>query len=589
MKAPLAPVLRLSGSTHVSTEYSLWRDPESARGIFIVDSDAIHERVRPHDLARLARAHDIRCLMLSTSSCRDRDFSSELRRLWRTLEDVAKENGIADLAIADAGPAALDAVLSCGTMAPTLVQLELHPYCQSPSIVTWCRSHGLAVQARHPFGPRMRDGLELNTHSFLRELAARHHVTVAHVCAAWGLRRAGSIMLRNAELDLFTKHSVADISLSPEDLRRIDGLNCDWRVDADPGALRTLFWCGDPNPVRVEHRPTFGLRDGLYKRLHLSVSRSERRNKALTEALWRYFFNLPATFRHRVAPSPVSPLAVRLRDDLRRDGFAASSLQELGLSDLLEPLTQRARQTPADEHGTAPYHLRTKGEPLLSRVSSAPDVVAAAEAYCQMKLLCDYDGGPLLNYIEGRPTMPREQQLWHSDVEDYCVVKVYTYLSDVIANHDGPLEYMRGTHPFGPLSVDVAKLWRYSFVQDATPLSAHQVTSDMLFGHVSPELLCRLTGRAGTVWIFDARGLHRGGHVLRGQRIVGISTMLAPNQIHPWTPRASPWNLLTFPLRWRTNTALNPVAARRSWPPSSFDLMRWGLLHLLRLGRDRGR
>ena len=111
-------------------------------------------------------------------------------------------------------------------------------------------------------------------------------------------------------------------------------------------------------------------------------------------------------------------------------------------------------------------------------------------------------------------------------MEDLYTVKVYTFLSDV-DELSGPLEYIAESHPKGEFAVETAELWKHTFVKDPTPTHSFQVPDELLFKHVRPDLLRNLEGPAGTVLVFDARGLHRGGHVLRGVRQVAVTSHIA--------------------------------------------------------------
>jgi hypothetical protein len=149
----------------------------------------------------------------------------------------------------------------------------------------------------------------------------------------------------------------------------------------------------------------------------------------------------------------------------------------------------------------------------------------------------------------------RTTQLWHSDSEDLLTVKVYTFLTDV-DSFSGALEYIAETHPKGRFAVPVAELWKHSFVQDPTLDRTFQVPHELLFRHVRPDLLRRLEGPAGTVVVFDARGLHRGGHVLRGIRHVAISSHTAPTDAHGRRPPKSRWDAMWTRFKWKTNVKL---------------------------------
>jgi hypothetical protein len=211
--------------------------------------------------------------------------------------------------------------------------------------------------------------------------------------------------------------------------------------------------------------------------------------------------------------------------------------------------------------GDSPRKRQSYGEDAIGEEIPVPaDLRAAIDAYFGLETVVD---ALAVVSTPGRLGVAVRQALWHSDVEDLLTVKAYTFLTDV-DGFSGPLEYIAESHPKGRFAVPVAELWKHSFVKDPTPAATFQATDELLFRHVRPDLLRRLEGPAGTVVIFDARGLHRGGHVLQGVRQVAISSHVAPNQAHPWREPRSRWSALLTRLRWQSNVKLREPDAGRS-------------------------
>jgi hypothetical protein len=293
--------------------------------------------------------------------------------------------------------------------------------------------------------------------------------------------------------------------------------------------------------------------------LYAPVSRSEAFNRGFSYFVWRNVFNLPATVRYRVRRRKLSAVSARIRADLDRDGYALTNVSELGCEESFQHVAAEAAglvgQVLEKENGRRGTHryMAAGGQEL----AALPDLRAAIDAYFGLETVVD---DVSLITIPARLENPRTQQLWHSDIEDLYTVKVYTFLTDV-DDLSGPLEYIAESHPKGQFALDVAKLWKHSFVKDPTPAHSFQVPDELLFRHVRPDLLRKLEGPAGTVIVFDARGLHRGGHVLRGVRQVAVTSHIAPNTAHPWGQRRSGWNALMSRFRWETNVTLRGSAS----------------------------
>lgn len=108
---------------------------------------------------------------------------------------------------------------------------------------------------------------------------------------------------------------------------------------------------------------------------------------------------------------------------------------------------------------------------------------------------------------------PIDAELWHRDNEDRKLIKLFFHLSDVDEDA-GPLTYIRGSQPGGPLG--------HVFPND--PPQGSYPPSEELESIVSPDLIEANTGDAGTMLLFDACGLHRGGRTKGKARTLLVAT-----------------------------------------------------------------
>jgi hypothetical protein len=336
--------------------------------------------------------------------------------------------------------------------------------------------------------------------------------------------------------------TLADFNLSPDELASLDDLHCGYRIDRSPSTLASIYGSLAPEPVRVEPADTDQLEVGCHKVLYAPVTRSESFNRRFSFIVWRGLFNLPATIKHLLRPPRQSTLSRRLAADLERDGYALTNVGELGCEDAFRRLV--------DDASDLKPHWRDRG--LGEEIAIPRTLRAAIDSYVGLETIVD--DKYVIAHRGGRG-VARKQQLWHSDVEDLFTVKVYTFLTDV-DGFSGALEYIAESHPKGRFAVQVAELWKHSFVQDPTLEYTFQARDDLLFRHVRPDLLRRLDGPAGTVVVFDARGLHRGGHVVRGTRQVAVTSHGAPNDAHGRRPPTSRWGMFWSRFQWKTNVKL---------------------------------
>jgi hypothetical protein len=108
---------------------------------------------------------------------------------------------------------------------------------------------------------------------------------------------------------------------------------------------------------------------------------------------------------------------------------------------------------------------------------------------------------------------PIDAEKWHRDNEDRKLIKLFFHLSDV-DDTAGPLTYVRGSQPDGPLG---------DLFPNNPPQGSYPPAQE-LESVVSPDLIEPNTGDSGTILLFDACGLHRGGRTRGKSRTLLVAT-----------------------------------------------------------------
>lgn len=494
----------------------------------------------------------------------DVDHARKLLSAWDAIGRLVELGATRALGIAHAGEAVIDLLLQRGSVPPALNQIEFHPYLNSASLVTHCRDRGVAVHALRCLGPLDAE------HQALRDpvvtgLAQAHDRSPAEIILKWCLGRVDGIVLDDSERALVgSPEALSGFDLSPEELTLLDSRHCGFRIDRSPSTLASIHGSLAAEPVQVSRVDTDRLEVGCHKVLYAPVTPSESFNRRFSFLVWRGLFNLPATAKHAVRPTRHSALSKRLVTDLDRDGYAVTNVEELGWEEGFRRLAEKGSAL-IEEHGEMRHGWRDNdlGEEIEvpAALSTAIDSYFGLETFVDDRYVVTHPGRL---GVAGRQPMgvARRQQLWHSDSEDLITIKVYTFLTDVDA-FSGGLEYIAESHPKGRFAVPVAELWKHSFVKDPTPEHNFQVPDELLFMHVRPDLLRRLEGPAGTVVVFDARGIHRGGHVVGGIRQVAVSSHTAPNDAHGRRAPASRWGAFWSRFQWETNVRLKEPNGKR--------------------------
>jgi hypothetical protein len=249
------------------------------------------------------------------------------------------------------------------------------------------------------------------------------------------------------------------------------------------------------------------------------------------EPTWRYGFNLRPTVAYKLHRHPLPSQACRVLADLGRDGVAITSGQELlgsesGFEELGETVERledslarelagtRLSANDTSAVGKKTFTFELLGErPVLdpgsiyARVALQYPILQIANAYFGMLTRLRYYN---VWHTFAATAEARESQLWHRDREDFHILKMFVYLSDV-SDAAGPLTYATGSHGRRSLQREPA-----FFVEGGTRRS-----TDVQMAEVVPsDRWTTCTGPQGTVVFADTSGYHKGGLAREHDRIV---------------------------------------------------------------------
>lgn len=174
--------------------------------------------------------------------------------------------------------------------------------------------------------------------------------------------------------------------------------------------------------------------------------------------------------------------------------------------------------------------------PHLLDIANHPTVLAAVEGIFGSK--------PTIGYMTAWwsvPTAdgkPREAENFHRDMDNIHFLKFFVYLSEV-ASENGPHEFIRGSHVMPALC----------------DLRRH--TDEEVLSVFGADRVVRFTGPAGTSFIENTFGLHRGQPVRSGRRLIlQIVYSMLPMAFGPATPYSP---ALFAPTRVPPDTYVNRV------------------------------
>ncbi len=265
------------------------------------------------------------------------------------------------------------------------------------------------------------------------------------------------------------------------------------------------------------------------QRTVLPISIRTKLSRAIrqTDLYWHYVANYQPWLAYSRAPaSRLSETHRHLLADLRRDGIVMTTAKQLfGESPLLYELARAVqdlevyyadeiagRRRDTEAPGVKRYQVDLLGScPVLNpktifvRFALQPAVLDLANRYMGM-----YTRLSFFNVWHNLPTQgePRNAQLWHRDLDDHKIFKLFLYFTDV-TERDGPLVYAPGTHTGGRVRRDPE-----AFREEGT--TARRSNDEQMSRVVPGDKWITAVGPKGTVLLVDTSGYHKGG-LVRGQ------------------------------------------------------------------------
>lgn len=162
----------------------------------------------------------------------DKDWEITNRETWRAMTRLYREGRVRSIGVSNFLPHHLRGLLETEEI-PMVNQIEFHPGWMQPEVVSFCRTHGILIEAWSP----MARG-RLQNHPLLKQLGEKYGKTPAQLCLRWCLDN-GTLPLPKSvtpsrmreNLDLF------DFALAPEDLEAMNRMETAGYSGLDPDRI----------------------------------------------------------------------------------------------------------------------------------------------------------------------------------------------------------------------------------------------------------------------------------------------------------------------------------------------------------------
>ena len=165
-------------------------------------------------------------------------FARESRlAIWETYESLLQRGDAHAIGVCNFTQSHIEDLVEAGRTVPMVNQTELHPYCQDPGLVDFCKQHGIVVEAYAPFAS---GAFGLLRDPVISEIAAALGRSTGQVILKWHLQQGHVVLPKSSnEARIAQNLELFDFALSEDEMRRIMALAPDqaMRTTVDPGTI----------------------------------------------------------------------------------------------------------------------------------------------------------------------------------------------------------------------------------------------------------------------------------------------------------------------------------------------------------------
>jgi diketogulonate reductase-like aldo/keto reductase len=172
---------------------------------------------------------------------KDESFARKNRlAIWRVFEELYHHKQVRAIGVSNFSIKHIQQLIEDGCkIIPMVNQIEFHPYCQNDTVVDYCRSKNILIQAYSPFGSGC---IDIFNDPVLISIAAQYKgKTIGHIILRWIFQK-GYVVIPKTTSEQRAKENldIFDFQLSPQHIQEIDKLG-----QTQP----TKRTCPDPNTM----------------------------------------------------------------------------------------------------------------------------------------------------------------------------------------------------------------------------------------------------------------------------------------------------------------------------------------------------
>jgi len=149
---------------------------------------------------------------------------------WRAMEALLKKGRCRAIGVSNFTIRHLEELIEESHVIPSVNQVEFHPFLYQKELLKYCQNRGIQVEAYSPLarGERLK-------HPRIISLATKYSKTPAKLMIRWGIQHGLVVIPKSTREERIRENSqLFDFDISDDDMRSLDSLNQDLRLNWDP-------------------------------------------------------------------------------------------------------------------------------------------------------------------------------------------------------------------------------------------------------------------------------------------------------------------------------------------------------------------
>jgi methylglyoxal/glyoxal reductase len=157
-------------------------------------------------------------------------ISGKLEQGWKQMESIYESGKSRAVGVSNYHIHHLKQIAKSSKLVPHVNQVECHPFLQQKDLRKYCEDNGIAFQAWSPLMQGNFKGIEA-----LESIASKHKKTPSQVILRWNLQSNILTIPKSVREERIIENSkIFDFTLDPEDMKKIESLDCGKRFGPDP-------------------------------------------------------------------------------------------------------------------------------------------------------------------------------------------------------------------------------------------------------------------------------------------------------------------------------------------------------------------